>query len=99
MPSCTIFTNSNAGILSGPTNADEMRKLVAKFGLDADVLDTGSEEEMCEAIRRLQGHGVQRVVVVGGDGTIHAAAQCLAGTETELGIIPHGTHNNFSHAL
>ncbi|MFZ5828057.1 MAG: diacylglycerol/lipid kinase family protein [Bacillota bacterium] len=39
--------------------------------------------------------GVGRVVVVGGDGTLHAVASQLAFTDTSLGVIPAGTGNDF----
>lgn len=41
--------------------------------------------------------GVERVVVIGGDGTLDAVAGELAHTDTALGIIPSGTGNDFCH--
>jgi YegS/Rv2252/BmrU family lipid kinase len=37
--------------------------------------------------------GCDTVVVCGGDGTVHAALQGLAGTMTALGVVPFGTAN------
>ncbi|MFL0575146.1 diacylglycerol/lipid kinase family protein [Brevibacterium luteolum] len=37
--------------------------------------------------------GVDLVVAAGGDGTVRAAAEVLAGTDTPMGIIPMGTGN------
>lgn len=54
---------------------------------------------MCQMIRSLQQSGNPRIAVGGGDGTVHSAIQCFPGTESELAIIPMGTHNNFAHAL
>lgn len=39
--------------------------------------------------------GIERVVVVGGDGTLNAVAGALAFTDTSLGVIPAGTGNDF----
>ncbi len=40
--------------------------------------------------------GVERVVVIGGDGTLAAVAGQLAGSDTALGVIPGGTGNDFA---
>jgi diacylglycerol kinase (ATP) len=38
-------------------------------------------------------------VAVGGDGTVHAAIQALAGTRTPLAVVPAGTGNDLALAL
>jgi diacylglycerol kinase family enzyme len=40
--------------------------------------------------------GHRRIVVAGGDGTIASAASVLAGTNTDLAVVPGGTHNHFA---
>ncbi len=99
MPRCTILMNARAGLHKDTLTPEQMRELVNKLGIEAEILETDSEAHMCESIRRLQNGGVERLAVAGGDGTIHAAVQCLACTQTELAIIPQGTRNNFAHAL
>lgn len=37
--------------------------------------------------------GDDTVIAVGGDGTVRAVAECLAGTDTTLGVVPLGTGN------
>ena len=44
-----------------------------------------------EAVRA----GIERVVAMGGDGTLDAVASELAGSDTTLGVIPCGTGNDF----
>jgi YegS/Rv2252/BmrU family lipid kinase len=50
--------------------------------------------------RKAAEHGVERVVVVGGDGTIHETANGLLSTGIEslpqLGVVPVGTGNDFA---
>jgi diacylglycerol kinase (ATP) len=43
--------------------------------------------------------GVERVVAVGGDGTVSEVAGGLAGSQVALGVVPAGTGNDFSRAL
>jgi diacylglycerol kinase (ATP) len=42
---------------------------------------------------------IEAVVVVGGDGTVHAAIQALAGGRTPLGVVPAGTGNDVAAML
>ena len=42
---------------------------------------------------------VERVVVVGGDGTVSEVAGGVAGTRVAVGVVPAGTGNDFSRAL
>jgi len=68
-------------------------------GLDPRLLAavTGAEAE--SAARRAVADGCAALVVVGGDGAVHAALQAVAGTTTPLGVIPAGTGNDLVRAL
>ncbi len=43
--------------------------------------------------------GCERLLVLGGDGTVREAAMALYGTEVPLGVIPSGTGNDMSRPL
>jgi diacylglycerol kinase (ATP) len=43
--------------------------------------------------------GPDAVIVVGGDGMVHATVQALAGTGMPLGLVPAGTGNDFARTL
>ena len=47
----------------------------------------------------IESGGVDRVVVAGGDGSVHLAIQHLAGTDIPLGLAPSGSGNDFAAAL
>ena len=51
---------------------------------------------MQEALRQAVEANSPRVAVAGGDGTLHHAAQILAGTATALAIVPLGTGNDLA---
>lgn len=55
---------------------------------------TGSGVAALVAAAVARGH--RRIVIAGGDGTIASAASVVAGTATELAIVPGGTHNHFA---
>ena len=58
---------------------------------------TGAEAERQAAEAVAAGAGA--VVAVGGDGTVHAALQAVAGTTTPLAVVPAGTGNDLVRAL
>src|SRR5260370_25207680 len=74
----------------------------------AAAADRGWEMELLEARAVAAGHGVTReavaagaqlVLAVGGDGTVRACAEALAGTAVPLAIVPRGTANLVATAL
>jgi len=64
-----------------------------------EVLQPASREETIDIIRQL--HGVRRLIVAGGDGSINAAVNALAQMEQppQLGLIPLGTANDLCASL
>jgi YegS/Rv2252/BmrU family lipid kinase len=64
------------------------RLLPATTGHDA-------EKQAAEAVAT----GAGAIVAVGGDGTVHAAVQAVAGTSAALAVVPAGTGNDLVRAL
>lgn len=56
---------------------------------------SGHFEHDVQAIKK-QLNTISEVVVLGGDGTLHLVANCLAGQPIPLAIIPSGTGNDFA---
>jgi diacylglycerol kinase (ATP) len=64
-------------------------------GADVELEHTESLDDLAAVWRMDDG---RRLVLVGGDGTVHAAAN-LAGGPREIAIIPAGRANNVAHSL
>ena len=69
------------------------------YGIEPEVQYTTLEDAGQGLATQAARNAMEVVIVAGGDGTIHAVASGLAGTETTLGIIPTGTMNNLAHSL
>ncbi len=80
------------------------REFAASDGWEPLFLDRAPEEGAWEEgvallSRCIVGTGARLVFAVGGDGTVGACAQALAGTGASLAILPRGTANLVAHAL
>lgn len=94
-----LLVNDKAGALRTTAGGDELLALAREHDVELEIIATQSPEESRETLKRLVQEGATRVAVAGGDGTIAAAVQALAGTGVALGIVPQGTANNFANAL
>lgn len=100
------MNSPRAAVIVNPVKlpVDELRSalagLEAKHGLAASlVLPTTVDDDGDAQARTALAEGVDRVVVVGGDGTVRLAAGELAGTGIPLGIVPAGTGNLLARNL
>ena len=79
---------------TGPDAVERLREL----GLSVEVVEIGDPAGLPDLVRRRAAE-VDRLLVAGGDGTLNAVLQGLAGSDTPLGILPVGTANNTARAL
>lgn len=91
-----------------PTTAQRVADLIKAAGHDvidvsdsvaADPQRTTDISDSAAANPRRLAEGAERLVAVGGDGTVHLALQAVAGTSAVLGIVPAGTGNDFARAF
>lgn len=87
-PQIPLLLNPGSG--SAP---DVVAALDARHDVQLHPLEP---EAMRRRLREYVDSGLSRVIVSGGDGTIALAAGCLAGSSTELGVLPGGTLNHFT---
>lgn len=70
-----------------------------QYGIEPVVYYTTPEDPGNGLAARAVKEDAELVIAAGGDGTIHAVATGLIGTQSTLGIIAIGTMNNLAHSL
>jgi YegS/Rv2252/BmrU family lipid kinase len=64
-----------------------------------EVYETREGENLGDVVRDRLARGVELAIAVGGDGTVSAVADALAGSGTPMGILPRGTANVLAREL
>jgi membrane-associated protein len=94
-----VAVNRNASGLEDPeTTGRELVAVLEELGATASAVVTQSERELWDVLRSAEVHD-RRVVLVGGDGTVHAAANAPLRRLPELALVPTGRANNVARAL
>jgi diacylglycerol kinase (ATP) len=94
-PSVVLVANANAsGIMRRPELVDGMSRLLRTFGARVETRLTSSLDELAELLPSTE----RRVVLLGGDGSLHAAAN-VPGPKPELALLPAGRANNVARSL
>jgi diacylglycerol kinase (ATP) len=75
----------------------DLRRLAKAAG--AEVVLSRDVQHLCDEARRAAAEGVERLLVAGGDGTVHHAIRGLAGTDCALAILPLGSGNDLAASL
>lgn len=81
----------------GGSTLSSVRSAVSQYPLDVRISRDAADFDA--QIRRTVSEGSRRLLVAGGDGSLHAAIQVLAGTDCVLGIVPAGRGNDLARAL
>lgn len=90
-----LVANANAsGIVRRPELVDGARQLLRATGARVEARLTSSRDELALLLPSAD----RRVVLLGGDGSLHAAAN-LPGPKPELALIPAGKANNVARSL
>lgn len=95
MPNATVANQSHvkAFLNEAGGSADDARKALEEAGLEVEEVPP---DQLESRLKQAIGEGSTRLLVGGGDGTIGTAAALVAGTQTELAILPAGTLNHFA---
>lgn len=92
-----FLVNPAAGRGAARARLGDLRRLAAEHGAEVEVSASGAD--LVARARDAAENGVERLVVVGGDGSLHHATQGLAGGECALGMVPIGSGNDFANTL
>ncbi len=85
---------------SGPEeNEAAILAALQQYAIVPEVWYTTPDDVGGGLARRAATEGVDMVIAAGGDGTLHAVAAGLVGTNCTLAIIPLGTMNNVARSL
>jgi membrane-associated protein len=94
-----VAVNGRASGVDDPhRTARELAAVLGELGADADAVVTADEEALWAVLRRAAALD-RRVVLVGGDGTVHAAANAPLQRLPEIALLPSGRANNVARAL
>ncbi len=93
-PEIALLTNPTSGRGHGARVADRALQRLRDAGFVVRNLLGRDAHEAEELARQCVADGLETLVVVGGDGLVHAAVQALAGSATRLGVVPAGTGND-----
>jgi membrane protein DedA with SNARE-associated domain/diacylglycerol kinase family enzyme len=94
-----LVVNGRASGIEAPLRtADELVAVLEELGAEAESAVTYSEQELWDVLRFAETSG-WRVALVGGDGTLHAAANAPLTRLPELALVPAGRANNIARAL
>ncbi|MDG2907321.1 MAG: diacylglycerol kinase family lipid kinase [Acidimicrobiales bacterium] len=94
-----LLANPAARAGRAALDLDRVVDRLRHHGIHPEFLTAGSPLAAADAARRCVADGVERLLVLGGDGITHLAAGAVAGTSTVMGVIPAGTGNDFARAL
>jgi diacylglycerol kinase (ATP) len=92
-----ILLNPAAGRGRGARRAAELERIARRRGVE--VVRSASGEDLRSIAARSAAEGCERLLVAGGDGSYHHAAQGLARTECALVPLPLGTGNDLAREL
>ncbi len=89
--------------VSGGTDKEEVREKITEFAVSQNIscsfFETSGQNDAAKLTQQILQDKPDVVAAVGGDGTVHLAAQALPKTNIPLAIIPMGSGNGLSKDL
>jgi len=96
---CLCLLNGAAHSGAAAADAEKLAGIFRQMGCNARIEAPPQIDRLQELARKAVRDGARLVIAGGGDGTIGAVANALAGSATALAILPLGTLNHFAKDL
>ncbi len=93
-----LVYNPHAGPMGRRCSAAAIARTMESWGWNVERHACASERTI-SFVRRAVQTGCERVVVAGGDGTLHLVVNGMAGSQATLGVIPCGSANDFARSI
>ena len=95
-----LFLNPAAGRGRAGRRQDRIVELLQSEGLPLELHESSAVGNLEEQVRSHVDNGASRIVVAGGDGSVHEAVNGVMRSvnDAALGVIPTGTGNDFAKA-
>ncbi|MHB0884800.1 MAG: diacylglycerol/lipid kinase family protein [Bacillota bacterium] len=97
--STLVIVNRSAGHGRAAGIWEQIRPVLLARGSEYEWVETLRPGHATELARDAVSRGFQRVIALGGDGTVHETVNGLALSPIVLGVIPAGTGNDFAKTL
>jgi diacylglycerol kinase (ATP) len=96
----SLFINPTAGRGRAGRRLSRIAALLEQAGIEFEPYQSRTVGDLEDQVRSQVNRGTDRIVVVGGDGSVHEAVNGIMGADNpaRLGVIPSGTGNDFAKA-
>ena len=81
-----------------PAKKNKIKQFISKLP-NCELIFTEYVGHATEIARKAVAEGIEKVVAIGGDGTVNEVGKGLIGSETALGIVPIGSGNGLARHL
>ncbi|MDB6168660.1 MAG: diacylglycerol kinase [Verrucomicrobia bacterium] len=96
MKTCFVFNPCSGKNRRRPWLVPAIRSFIAAHQLDAELVSTEAPGHATLLARAAISRGCERIVAVGGDGTMNEVAQAVTGTAAALALVPCGSGNGLA---
>ncbi len=96
-----LLLNPVAGRGKARRLASSIAAEFSSHGIEIELIESAAIGDLERSVFRLATGGAEKIIVAGGDGSVHEAANGIlaSGTNASLGIVPVGTGNDFAKSI